>query len=131
MSPDLVPVFVYGTLTDPGQVDELLEDWRFDGPAILEGLHRVDGTYPTLAPGGRTAGQLLLTPQLAVLDQYEGVESGLYTRVQVPVVGGRTAWVYVGDPVRLDAPAAWPGDGPFPDRVTRHLDDAAVRVRPQ
>lgn len=40
-----------------------------------------------------------------------------------------TVAVYVGDPARLDAPADWPGDGPFAARVRRYLDDHDVVVR--
>lgn len=122
-------VFVYGTLTDPDQVEGLLDDWRYDGPAVLDGLHRVGGRYPTLAPGGRTEGRLLVTPQLDALDAFEGVDAGLYVRVAVPLVDGDRAWVYVGDPDRLDAPADWPGEGPIADRVRRYLESEAVAVR--
>lgn len=123
------PVFVYGTLTDSRRVESILDDWRFDGGAVLEGLQRVEGRYPALAPGGRTEGRLLVTPQLEALDAYEGVDTGLYVRVGVPLEGGDRAWVYVGDPDRLDAAADWPGEGPFADQVRRHLDIASVRVR--
>jgi len=61
-------VFVYGTLTDPARVDELLHDWSFGPDAVLQGAHRVDGRYPTLAPGGETAGRILRTPETAALD---------------------------------------------------------------
>lgn len=123
------PVFVYGTLADADQAQALLDDWRFDGPAALDGLHRVEGRYPTLAPGGRTEGRLLVTPQLDALDAYEGVDAGLYVRVGVPLVDGDRAWLYVGDPTRLDAAADWPGEGPFADRVRRSLETEGVRVR--
>lgn len=46
-------VFVYGTLTDRDRVDDLLESFCFVGDAVIEGLHVVEGDYPTLAPGGR------------------------------------------------------------------------------
>ena len=49
-------VFVYGTLTDHERADEVLSEYDFRGSALLEGLHRVDGTYPTLAPDGRVDG---------------------------------------------------------------------------
>ncbi len=42
-------VFVYGTLTEPERVGELLESFAFVGPARLEGLRVVEGRYPTLA----------------------------------------------------------------------------------
>lgn len=80
--------FVYGTLTEPERVAELLD--RFDlGPeATLYGLHRIEGRYPTLAPGGEVEGRLLETPETQRLDAYEGVDSGLYVRVSVPVSDG-------------------------------------------
>ena len=56
-------VFVYGTLTDSDRVDELITQYTFEGKVVLEGLHRVKGIYPTLAPGGRVAGRLLRNPR--------------------------------------------------------------------
>lgn len=78
-------VFVYGTLTDPDRVAEVVEDWTFVGDAVLEGMHRVEGDYPTLAPGGSVAGRVLETPDVDRLDAYEGVDRGLYVRVPVAV----------------------------------------------
>lgn len=124
------PVFVYGTLTDPVTVDELLDDWRYDGEAVLDGLARVDGRYPTLSPGGRTAGRLLVTPELDRLDEYEAVDGGLYVRVAVPMVDGTRAWLYVGDPDPLEAPVTWPGSGAFADRVMAYLADQPIQIRP-
>lgn len=128
--------FVYGTLTDPDRADAVLEEWRFDGGATLEGLHRVDGRYPTLAPDGSTPGRLLATDEVSALDAYEGVDRGLYVRIAVPVTtpgggghDGTDAAVYVGDPDRLDAAATWPGDGPFPERVRRVVAERDVAVR--
>jgi gamma-glutamylcyclotransferase (GGCT)/AIG2-like uncharacterized protein YtfP len=140
-------VFVYGTLTDPGQAGAVLDRFEYVDAATLVGAHRVDGQYPTLAPGGRVDGRLLRTDELAALDRYEGVDRGLYVRVSVPLVAGegdasdeldceedasdepdREAAVYVGDPEALDAPAEWPGDGPFADRVRRGLAAHDPRV---
>ncbi len=122
-------VFVYGTLTNPDRAADLLSEWRYCGEAVLDGLHRVDGQYPTLLPGGTTGGQILSTPDDDALDQYEGVESGLYLRVTVPRADGSTVQVYVGDPARLGVTANWPGTGAFPERVRAYLDAAEVRVR--
>lgn len=130
-------VFVYGTLTDSGRVDAVLDDWAFGPDATLDGLHRVEGKYPTLAPGGETEGRILRTPEIGRLDAYEGVDRGLYVRVTVPRAreddsgSGEEVAVYVGDPDRLGADARWPGDGPFAARVQTHLADHAVRVRPR
>ncbi len=154
-----VLVFAYGTLTDPERAASVLETTPaaaarlFVGPATLEGLRRVDGRYPTLVPGGSVDGRLLAVEDaaLASLDRYEGVESGLYVRVAVPIAdadgdrrdGWRApsdrstaaaataerAWVYVGDPDRLAVDATWPGAGPFGDRVRRLVSRAGIAVR--
>jgi gamma-glutamylcyclotransferase (GGCT)/AIG2-like uncharacterized protein YtfP len=125
-----VDTFVYGTLTDPERVREVVDSFVFVGGAVLSGLHAVDGRYPTLAPGGSVGGRLLRTDEVAALDAYEGVDDGLYVRVSVPRAGGDPVAVYVGDPDRLDADATWPGDGPFAERVRRYVRDADVVVRP-
>jgi gamma-glutamylcyclotransferase (GGCT)/AIG2-like uncharacterized protein YtfP len=126
-------VFVYGTLTDPSTAASVLETYTYQGSATLVGLHRVDGRYPTLAPGGTTDGRLLRTPDVAALDAYEGVDRDLYVRVSLPradTPDGRVE-CYVGDPAALDAPVEWPGTGPFAERVRRvcRREDVGVRVR--
>ena len=125
-------VFVYGTLTDPDRVRELLGSFVFVGAATLHGLHLVDGRYPTLVPGGETAGRLLRTDEIAALDAYERVGDGLYVRVAVPLDGGDPhpdeAAVYVGDPDRLGAAVTWPGEGPFGERVRSYLATAEASV---
>jgi gamma-glutamylcyclotransferase (GGCT)/AIG2-like uncharacterized protein YtfP len=138
--------FVYGTLTEPERVEQVVESYAFLGPAVLRGLHPVSGTYPTLAPGGRVGGRLLRTDDVDALDAYEGVDQGLYVRVGVPregVTGGGGAredgadaaapvFVYVGDPGALNAEAAvdWPGDGPLSERVERYVAEHGVVVSP-
>lgn len=125
-------VFVYGTLTDPETAASVLETVEYLGPATLDGLHRVDGRYPTLAPGGSTDGRLLRTPDVRALDQYEGVDQGLYVRVSIPhtsATGPESVDCYVGDPDTLDAPADWPGEGPFETRVRRFVRTNDVSVR--
>ncbi|TKX68596.1 gamma-glutamylcyclotransferase family protein [Halorubrum sp. GN11GM_10-3_MGM] len=126
-------VFVYGTLTEPERVAAVADSFVFVGPATLTGLQLVEGRYPTLAPGGETAGRLLRTEAVDALDAYEDVDGGLYVREPVPLDAPadypETAAVYVGDPERLDADATWPGSGPFADRVRSVLDERDVRVR--
>lgn len=140
-------VFVYGTLTDPGRVREVLTEYDVRDRAVLEGLHRVEGTYPTLAPGGTVAGRLLKTPEIERLDRYEGVERGLYVRVAVPVGRGaddfessgdpvvsdtsNTVAVYVGDPAALNVESEieWPVEGDFRTCVERYVREHAVCVR--
>ncbi|GAA0211892.1 gamma-glutamylcyclotransferase family protein [Halobaculum roseum] len=149
-------VFVYGTLTEPDRVREVLDSFAFVGAARLEGLRVVEGRYPTLAPpvedgdagdgtddgidgigvDAAVGGRLLRTDGIEALDAYERVDDGLYVRVSVPLVGpdgerrGEAA-VYVGDPERLDAPASWPGSGPFEARVARTVRERGVTVRVQ
>lgn len=131
-------VFVYGTLTEPDRVASLVDSFAFVGPAVLEGLHAVEGRYPTLVPGGRVGGRLLRTEEIGRLDKYEGVDRGLYVRVTVPVDPevGRTgrapterAAVYVGDPDQLDADAAWPGTGSLRERIEEYIETEDVRLR--
>ncbi|PGF16534.1 gamma-glutamylcyclotransferase [Natrinema sp. CBA1119] len=134
-------VFVYGTLTEPERVATVLGDeddahYEFAGRATLEGLHRIDGRYPTLVPGGSVDGRLLAVGDAGLerLDRYEGVERGLYVRVAVPVTGAagtasEQCWVYVGDPDRLGVDATWPGEGALRERVRTLVSrsDAVVR----
>ncbi|WP_255194798.1 gamma-glutamylcyclotransferase family protein [Halorarius litoreus] len=124
-------VFVYGTLLDPHQALAVVPDATFGADATLDGLHAVEGDYPTLAPCGEVEGQLLSTEQMDALDRYEGVDDGLYVRVTVPTDAGGSAEVYVGDPERLhsEESVAWPGDGSLTERVTRYIDSADVVLR--
>ncbi|MCU4973694.1 gamma-glutamylcyclotransferase [Halobacteria archaeon AArc-m2/3/4] len=117
-------VFVYGTLTDPDRAAAVLEadTHQFAGRATLEGLHRVEGQYPTLAPGGSVEGRLLEVDEagLEALDAYEGVDRGLYVRCAVPRADeAGSVWTYIGDPSRLglEERVSWPGEGPFRSRV--------------
>jgi len=126
-------VFAYGTLTEPERVAAVVDSFVFVGSATLDGLRLVEGQYPTLAPGGETAGRLLRTDAVGALDAYEGVDDGPYVRERVPLDAPadypETAAVYVGDPDRLDADTTWPGEGPFADRVRSTITDREVRVR--
>ncbi|QAU13033.1 gamma-glutamylcyclotransferase [Halorubrum sp. BOL3-1] len=126
-------LFVYGTLTEPERVAEVADSFVFVGSATLSGLRLVAGRYPTLAPGGETAGRLLRTDEVDALDTYEDVDGGLYVRGAVPLDAPGdypdTAAVYVGNPDRLNAAATWPGTGPFAVRVRSVLDERDVRVR--
>ena len=128
--PPATRVFVYGTLTDRTQVEQLLgaaDDtmaadcvWTFVGNATLDGLHRVDGRYPTLAPGGSVDGRLLAVDEAGLdrLDRYEGVDEGVYVRVAVPLADGSgMVWTYVGDPDRLGVDAEWGDTGALIDQV--------------
>ena len=128
-------VFVYGTLTEEERVDAVLDDYSFRGPARIEGLDRIDGQYPTLAPAPdrSVVGRILRSDDLDALDAYEGVDRGLYVRVSVPRSDGEQVATYVGDPERLGVGSAveWPGSGPLTERVRRYLrsNDIVVTSR--
>lgn len=146
-------IFVYGTLTDHDTAATVLDSFEYRGPAVLEGLHRVDGRYPTLAPGGEVDGRLLVTEQVDALDRYEGVDDGLYVRISIPrgsddiaaprrgtdepahndvaVQSANHAPVqtYVGAPGRLGVADEWPGEGPFGERVRRYVDEHEIVLR--
>jgi gamma-glutamylcyclotransferase (GGCT)/AIG2-like uncharacterized protein YtfP len=124
----MVTVFVYGTLRDRATAAAVVPSFTYRDCAVLDGLHRVDGDYPTLAPGGRTEGRLLETDAVDALDRYEGVDRGLYVRVSVPLAHGTTAETYVGDPAKLGVTVDWPGDGEFGERVRAYVDSASVAV---
>ncbi|MDQ2050653.1 gamma-glutamylcyclotransferase family protein [Natronolimnohabitans sp. A-GB9] len=131
-------LFVYGTLTDPAQIEAIVDagpgTFEFVGPTTLEGFRRVDGRYPTLVPGGSVEGRLLAVDKRALerLDRYEGVDQGLYVRIAVPKADGGQGWVYVGHPDRLgaDADAAWPDERSFREAVETAAArrDAVLRV---
>lgn len=125
-------VFVYGTLTEPDRVASVVDSYAFVGAAVLEGLRPVEGRYPTLAPGGETGGRVLRTDETGALDEYEGVDRGLYVRTAVPRVGGGEVAVYVGDPERLGVGESveWPGAGSLRERVERFVRENDVRIRP-
>lgn len=145
-------VFVYGTLTEPEQVEAVVDSYAFLGSAVLMGLHPVQGEYPTLAPGGKTGGRLLRTADIDAIDAYEGVPDGLYTRLSVPVERAESgpsdderdeiaaeAAVYIGDPARLGVAddVVWPpveptgrnvGETTFAGRVRAYAQQHAIRV---
>jgi gamma-glutamylcyclotransferase (GGCT)/AIG2-like uncharacterized protein YtfP len=124
-------VFVYGSLTAPERVSRIVDSFAFVGPAVLRGLHAVEGIHPTLVPGGELGGRILRTQSPGALDTYEGVSDGLSVRVSVPASGEHLSdavALYVGDPDALGAAATWPGEDPFADRVTRYISDEPVRV---
>jgi gamma-glutamylaminecyclotransferase len=134
-----VEIFVYGTLTDHDTAASVLDEFEYRGPAAVEGLHRVDGRYPTLAPGGAVDGRLLVTEQVGALDRYEGVDDGLYVRISIPrgsddIAAPRrgtdeSVQMYVGAPGRLGVADEWPGEGPFGERVRRYVDEHEIVVR--
>ena len=133
-------VFVYGTLTDPDRVEAVLRsvpnaEYELGSTAVLEGLHRVEGEYPTLAPGDRIEGRLLSVDErgLEALDRYEGVDRGLYERIPVSREDpdADEIWVYVGDPVRLGVAERvnWPDGSSLEDRVRTYVSNRDVMIR--
>lgn len=119
--------FVYGTLCDPDLTREVLGHANFGSDVRLVGLRRVEGRYPTLAPGGETVGRVLrLTDgDLDVLDRYEGVDRDLYVRVRIPGDDGGL-WTYVGDPDVLGVSIEWPSDGSLRERIERYVESSGV-----
>jgi gamma-glutamylcyclotransferase (GGCT)/AIG2-like uncharacterized protein YtfP len=85
-----VNLFVYGTLMGGAPQGALLAGLR-RSPATVRGrLYAMPAGYPALVLGGaaRVSGELVqgVDPnRLVVLDRYEGVDDGLYERVQVEV----------------------------------------------
>ena len=146
--PSVTVVFVYGTLTDPNRVSELLTNYTFGPAAVCHGLRRVDGRYPTLVPGGQVAGRLLSTTEVDRLDGYEGVDRGLYCRVRVPrrsphgsrtgdrshsdqsAFAADTVDIYVGDPTALgiSGTVGWPEAEGFGQSVNTHIETHSVQV---
>lgn len=101
-------IFVYGTLKR-GQVSNgFLEGQRFVGPALTEPafrLHQLDG-YPGMvaaSPGGCSVeGEVWEVDQacLGRLDEWEGTDTGLYTRAPIPLLPphdglGAEAYLYL------------------------------------
>lgn len=126
-------LFVYGTLTDPERVASVLGDvgYELGGEVVLEGLHRVDCEYPTLAPGGDVTGRVLDVEEVSRVDRYEGVDRELYARVPVPRADGGRLETYVGDPEKLGCGdrVEWPGTGELETRVRAYLRSEDVLVR--
>lgn len=123
-------LFVYGTLTDPDITSSLLDDYEFGPDAVLFGLRRVEGEYPTLAPGDRVEGRLLRTDEVSTLDRYEGVDAGLYVPVTVPGDDGTALRTYVGDPAKLGLSGSveWPGTGSFQECVQAYIRSRSPTV---
>ncbi len=97
-------LFVYGTLMRGEERDGLVAHLPATPASVRGQLWRVPAGYPALYldPAGiEIRGELLQLENesiLMVLDLYEGVSEGLYSREVVPItVRGmkKTAWVYV------------------------------------
>src|ERR1051325_588931 len=87
-------LFVYGTLKEERSLGAILAgvtEWRWLGPATIGGRLYDAGSYPALLlshdPAERVAGHILEVRDAAAafqaLDEYEGVDEGLYARREV------------------------------------------------
>lgn len=115
----MTPVFLYGTLLDPGVLALRSGDARLArrrlAPAMLRGYRRVvlrATPYPTLVadPRGRVQG-LLLRPTAEALRCLAAYEGSPYRLVPVHVTtarGPRRARAWVTPRWRADVSRAWP-----------------------
>jgi gamma-glutamylcyclotransferase (GGCT)/AIG2-like uncharacterized protein YtfP len=102
-------LFVYGTLRDEIRMAEVLgggSEWRYLGPATVDGDLYDAGEYPALllrAVGGRPVEGVLVeladpVVAFATLDVYEGVDMGLYVRrrcsARLADGSERVVWIY-------------------------------------
>jgi gamma-glutamylcyclotransferase (GGCT)/AIG2-like uncharacterized protein YtfP len=138
-----VPLFVYGTLTDPYIFEVLTGERPRRGEAVLEGYAKVSSlkSFPYVVPRAeaKVEGVLLwgLSGRaLQQIDEYEG-EGSLYLRRIAPVrtaEGSAAAYVYVAGPELLSP--GGPPDAEVSDRVAefiRHRIENAIaaEVPPQ
>jgi gamma-glutamylcyclotransferase (GGCT)/AIG2-like uncharacterized protein YtfP len=100
-------LFVYGTLKRGGRAAELMQGCEWLGTATVGGvLYNIDDQFTTLIVYGNTPvhGEVWRCPpdMLKQLDEYEGVDSGLFRRIGVTVTladGERVGcWIYVAGP---------------------------------
>lgn len=116
-----IHIFVYGTLREGPQASRLLDDCERVGPARVTGMLFDAGAFPALVLAGRDCvqGEVWRCPPeiVARLDDYEGIDVGLFRRVGIRV-DGVACWTYVAGPAlaprltpdrRIEA-GAWPAD---------------------
>ena len=103
-------LFVYGTLMRGEDREGLVAQFEARPAHTLGQLWRVPAGYPALAfnpQGEPVAGEVLALDNasvLMVLDLYEGVGEGLYSRIKIPIqtdTGTELAWAYVMSPSQL------------------------------
>lgn len=87
----MTDVFVYGTLMKGHVQGGLLTRYPRQAATTTGRLYRLPAGYPALQRGadGRVQGELVRGVDarvLSLLDQYEGVDEGLYERVEIDVV---------------------------------------------
>jgi len=100
-------LFVYGSLRRRGAAHAMLEGCVDLGDATVNGLlYNIDGRYSALLLYGSSPvyGEVYHCPAtlLPVLDEYEGIASGLYRRVgtkaERPDAEPVPCWVYTAGP---------------------------------
>jgi gamma-glutamylcyclotransferase (GGCT)/AIG2-like uncharacterized protein YtfP len=100
---EALPLFVYGTLMSGHDRAALLGALRRRPASVRGQLYQLAAGYPALVQNedGWVHGELVDPPPprvLGLLDAYEGVDEGLYQRVQCEVRIGLRAergWAYV------------------------------------
>ncbi|MCB9677356.1 MAG: gamma-glutamylcyclotransferase [Alphaproteobacteria bacterium] len=106
----MTDLFVYGTLMRGHVQGGLLKRFEVTQATTTGRMYRLPAGYPALQPGpvGVVHGELVRSVDartLSLLDQYEGLDEGLYERIEIDIVTGlRTygAQAYVmRDPERL------------------------------
>jgi len=107
MSQGPTELFVYGTLLSGEENAGWLGGLSRQHARVKGSLYRLPAGYPVLVQGGPAEGgsewvegELVMDvgERLSILDRVEGVDRGLFQRIELPVVvGGRTvkAWGYV------------------------------------
>jgi gamma-glutamylcyclotransferase (GGCT)/AIG2-like uncharacterized protein YtfP len=98
-------LFVYGTLLKGERMDGLLANRDRQLARVRGQIFRLAAGYPAMKLGGETFvhGEIVQgvdERMLGLLDQYEGVDQGLYKRVEVTALIGLervTAWAWVMD----------------------------------
>lgn len=135
-------VFVYGTLKRGFRNHRLLEGSTFIGEAhTLTPYRMLDGRYPVLRDAGpdckTISGEVydVDAPTLSALDELEGIELGMYDRVEIDVALHDTesrqrcsAFVYIGCAEYWDKKVQVPYSGI--DRLG-HLNWIAPNMRPK
>lgn len=100
-------LFVYGSLRKNGMAAALMADSHWIGDATVGGVvYDIDGEYRALVLYGKTPipGEVwrCAFEKLAMLDEYERVEEGLFRRVGVEAQLSdgtiQGCWVYVAGP---------------------------------
>jgi gamma-glutamylcyclotransferase (GGCT)/AIG2-like uncharacterized protein YtfP len=93
-------IFVYGSLLSRASEGRRMAGARLHSPATVPGtLYAMPEGYPALVPGGpgQVRGEiyeLAGEADFGALDEYEGIEEGLYLRERIETSAG-AAWIYV------------------------------------